>query len=111
MQFSCAGKITCKGRATRADPGMVFPTTRSVKDAAIRGASRRRGAALDGTPGLTVVEIMAAAIRHEIRGMHIMGENPFVSDPNSNKVRKALASLDFLAVQDIFLTETARSRT
>ena len=36
-----------------------------------------------------------------------MGENPFLSDPNVNKVKKALASLDFLAVQDIFMTETA----
>ena len=39
--------------------------------------------------------------------MLMMGENPFLSDPNINKVRKALASLEFLAVQDIFLTETA----
>ena len=39
--------------------------------------------------------------------MYMMGENPFLSDPNINKVRKALASLDFLVVQDIFLTETA----
>jgi formate dehydrogenase major subunit len=39
--------------------------------------------------------------------MYIMGENPFLSDPNVNKVRKALANLDFLVVQDIFLTETA----
>jgi formate dehydrogenase major subunit len=39
--------------------------------------------------------------------MYIMGENPFISDPNSNKVRQALSALDFLAVQDIFLTETA----
>ena len=39
--------------------------------------------------------------------MYMMGENPFLSDPNVNKVRKALAALDFLAVQDIFLTETA----
>src|SRR3970282_2313641 len=39
--------------------------------------------------------------------MLIMGENPFISDPNSNKVRKALSALEFLAVQDIFLTETA----
>jgi formate dehydrogenase major subunit len=39
--------------------------------------------------------------------MYIMGENPFLSDPNANKVRKALTNLDFLVVQDIFLTETA----
>ena len=37
----------------------------------------------------------------------MMGENPFLSDPNINKVRKALRALEFLAVQDIFLTETA----
>jgi formate dehydrogenase major subunit len=42
-----------------------------------------------------------------VRGMYMMGENPFLSDPNINKVRKALSSLDFLVVQDIFLTETA----
>ena len=39
--------------------------------------------------------------------MYMMGENPFLSDPNINKVRKALAALEFLVVQDIFLTETA----
>ena len=39
--------------------------------------------------------------------MYMLGENPFLSDPNINKVRKALAALDFLVVQDIFLTETA----
>jgi len=42
-----------------------------------------------------------------VRGMYMMGENPFLSDPNINKVRKALSALDFLVVQDIFLTETA----
>ncbi len=62
---------------------------------------------LDPQPGLTVVEIMMGALDKSIRGMYILGENPFISDPNSNKVRKALAALDFLVVQDIFLTETA----
>ena len=42
-----------------------------------------------------------------VRGMYMMGENPFLSDPNINKVRKALAALEFLVVQDIFLTETS----
>ena len=42
-----------------------------------------------------------------VRGMYMLGENPFLSDPNINKVRKALSALDFLVVQDIFLTETA----
>ena len=62
---------------------------------------------LDPDPGLTVVEIMNAAKKHEIRGMYVMGENPAMSDPDVNHAREALAALDHLVVQDIFLTETA----
>jgi formate dehydrogenase major subunit len=65
------------------------------------------GRELDPERGLTVTEIVASALKGGVRGMYMMGENPFLSDPNVNKVRKALASLDFLAVQDIFLTETS----
>ncbi len=65
------------------------------------------GVPLDPKPGLTVVEIMNAAKRHEIRGMYVMGENPAMSDPDINHAREALAALDCLVVQDIFLTETA----
>ncbi|MBL4693459.1 MAG: molybdopterin-dependent oxidoreductase, partial [Magnetovibrio sp.] len=62
---------------------------------------------LNPTPGLTVVEIMRAALTKDIRAMYIMGENPAMSDPDLNKTRKALATLDHLLVQDIFFTETA----
>jgi formate dehydrogenase major subunit len=62
---------------------------------------------LDPDPGLTVVEIMNAAKKREIRGMYIMGENPAMSDPDVDHAREALAALDHLVVQDIFLTETA----
>jgi len=65
------------------------------------------GVELDPDPGLTVVEIMNAAKRHEIRGMYVMGENPAMSDPDVDHAREALAALDHLVVQDIFLTETA----
>ena len=65
------------------------------------------GRELDPNRGLTVTEIIGAALHGSVRGMYMMGENPFLSDPNINKVRKALSSLDFLVVQDIFLTETA----
>jgi formate dehydrogenase alpha subunit len=58
-------------------------------------------------PGLTLVEMMNAAHAGEIKGMYIMGENPVVSDPNQQHVVEALEHLDFLVVQDIFLTETA----
>jgi formate dehydrogenase major subunit len=62
---------------------------------------------LDPERGLTVTEIMHSVLHGGVRGMYMMGENPFLSDPNINKVRKALAALEFLVVQDIFLTETA----
>jgi len=68
---------------------------------------RAWGKSLSPDPGLTVVEIMHAALQGDVKGMYIMGENPFLSDPNINKVRKGLGNLDFLVVQDIFLTETA----
>ena len=87
---------------------MVYPDYQSVGDSSIRTKFETAwGRELDSQPGLTVVEIMAGALTKDIRGMYILGENPFLSDPNANKVRGALAALDFLVVQDIFLTETA----
>lgn len=61
---------------------------------------------LDPQPGLTVVEVMHAAKKREIRGMFIQGENPAMSDPDLDHAREAMAALDHLVVQDIFLTET-----
>ena len=65
------------------------------------------GMALDPERGLTVVEIMNAAKAGAIKGMYIMGENPAMSDPDLNHAREALAGLEHLVVQDLFLTETA----
>jgi formate dehydrogenase major subunit len=62
---------------------------------------------LSPTPGLTVTEIMDAALEGKVRGIFIMGENPMLSDPNLSHVEAALEQVDFLAVQDIFLNETA----
>ena len=75
------------------------------------GDARKRfealwGATLDPKPGLTVVEIMDAVHAGKIRGMYIMGENPAMSDPDVSHAREALAALEMLVVQDIFLTET-----
>jgi formate dehydrogenase major subunit len=87
---------------------MVYPDYQPVSSQPIREKFEEAwGVSLDANPGLTVVEIMKGALDKTIRGMYILGENPFISDPNSNKVRRALTSLDFLVVQDIFLTETA----
>lgn len=62
---------------------------------------------LDTKPGLTVVEVIRAIDAGTIKGMYIMGENPAMSDPDADHAREALAKLDMLVVQDIFLTETA----
>ncbi|MCK7513593.1 MAG: hypothetical protein MZV70_62605 [Desulfobacterales bacterium] len=63
------------------------------------------------SPGLTVVEIMHAAMRGEIRGMYIMGENPAMSRPRRSTTRaRRWRSSSMLVVQDIFLTETALPR-
>ena len=62
---------------------------------------------LDDQVGLTVVEVMHAIKKGGIKGMYVQGENPAMSDPDANHAREALAALDHLVVQDIFLTETA----
>lgn len=57
--------------------------------------------------GLTIPEMLSSAENGELRAMYVMGENPMLSDPDVTHVRKALEKLDFLVVQDIFITETA----
>jgi formate dehydrogenase major subunit len=87
---------------------MVFPDYQPVADADARQKFEALwGQTLDPRPGLTVVEIMQAIHRGTLHGMYIMGENPAMSDPNLNHTRAALAKLDHLVVQDIFMTETA----
>jgi formate dehydrogenase major subunit len=87
---------------------MFFPDYKSVEDPQIRARVEAAwGAKLDPKKGLTVVEIMDAVHADVIKGMYIMGENPAMSDPDLNHARQALAHLEHLVVQDLFLTETA----
>ncbi len=87
---------------------MVFPDYQPVSDPAFRQTFERAWhLALDPRPGLTVVEIIHAIHAGTIRGMYIEGENPAMSDPDLNHAREALAKLEHLVVQDLFLTETA----
>ena len=87
---------------------MMFPDYRSVENADVRAEMEDFwGRPLDPKKGLTVVEIMDAVHEGQVRGMYIMGENPAMSDPDQIHARAALAKLDHLVVQDIFLTETA----
>ncbi len=87
---------------------MFYPDYQGVASRTVRERFEKLwGMSLDPKPGLTVVEIMRAASKQEIRGMYIVGENPAMSDPDVEHAREALATLDHLVVQDIFLTETA----
>ncbi|MDO8373628.1 MAG: formate dehydrogenase subunit alpha, partial [Polaromonas sp.] len=92
---------------------MMFPNYQRVDNAAAhQWFENFWNTKLDEKPGYTVVEIMHKALApdsdpHKVRGMYIMGENPAMSDPDLNHARHALASLQHLVVQDIFMTETA----
>jgi formate dehydrogenase major subunit len=87
---------------------MVYPDYQSVEKPQVRQLFEEFwGQKLDPKRGLTVVEIMNAVHAGEIRGMYVEGENPAMSDPDLNHAREALAKLEHLVVQDLFLTETA----
>jgi formate dehydrogenase major subunit len=87
---------------------MMFPDYGRVVNDDIRERFEELwGTKLDPEPGLTVVEIVDAIHANRIKGMYIMGENPAMSDPDAHHARAALARLEHLVVQDLFLTETA----
>ncbi len=66
------------------------------------------GCRLSSVPGLTLTEIIPAAYEGKIKAMYLIGENPSLSDPDITHVQEALEKLEFLVVQDIFLSETAK---
>jgi formate dehydrogenase major subunit len=88
---------------------MFLPDYKSVTDDGVRSAFTDvwKSGDFSAEKGLTVVEIMDAIHAGDIKAMYILGENPAMSDPDAEHAREALAKLDHLVVQDIFLTETA----
>lgn len=88
---------------------MFLPDYQSVMDDGVRSAFTDVWGTGDfsNEKGLTVTEIMDAAHHGDIKAMYILGENPAMSDPDVEHARDALAKLDHLVVQDIFITETA----
>ena len=88
---------------------MFLPDYQSVTDDGVRSAFSEiwQSGDFSAEKGLTVTEILDAVHAGKIRGMYILGENPAMSDPDVTHAREALAALDHLVVQDIFLTETA----
>jgi len=87
----------------------VFSGYQKVTDPEVRARFAQAWGAADlpERPGLTVVEALQAAEAGRLKALYIMGENPMVSDPDIRHVRRGLERLDFLLVQDLFLTETA----
>lgn len=88
---------------------MFLPDYQSVTDDGVRSAFTEvwNSGDFSSERGLTVTEIIDAIHRDQIKGMYILGENPAMSDPDVEHARDALAKLEHLVVQDIFLTETA----
>ena len=87
----------------------VYSGYQKVADPAVRETFARAWGveSLPDTPGLPLTRAMDAAVEGRLAGMFIMGENPVISDPDQAHARKALENLEFLAVQEIFLSETA----
>src|SRR5216683_786299 len=103
------GQNNVQGASDVALIPMFYPDYQSVEDPVVREKFEALWQTpLDEKRGLTVVEIMDAVHAGEIHGMYIMGENPAMSDPDVQHARQALAELEHLVVQDLFLTETAK---
>jgi len=87
----------------------AYPGAQSVTDPSTR---QRFEAAwecpLPSFPGLTLTEMLDSASKEKLKAIYLVGENPLLSNPDTKHTRKALEKLEFLVVQDIFLTETAR---
>lgn len=103
------GQVNVQGACDMGALVNVYPGYQRVTDEAARKKFEEAwGVPLSDQVGTTLVEMLHKAEQGEIRAMYIMGENPMISDPDVNHAEKCLKSLDFLVVQEIFLTETAQ---
>ena len=86
-----------------------YPGYQKVDNPAVREKFERAwGVPLSPVPGLKATDVFPAAIEGTIRGLYIYGEDPMVTDPDTHHIERALQSLDFLVVQELFMTRTAR---
>lgn len=79
-----------------------------TNDEVVKKFEKAWGVTLNRKPGVHATDVFPAAVRKEIRGLFIFGEDPIVTDADQNHIKKALSALDFLVVCDLFLTETAK---
>jgi formate dehydrogenase alpha subunit len=86
----------------------VYPAYQQVADPAVKTKFENAwGSALSDKPGLTLTEMFDAAGKSKVKAIYVIGENPVLSDPDAKHIKEALEKLEFLVVQDMFLTETA----
>ncbi|MCP4981764.1 MAG: molybdopterin-dependent oxidoreductase, partial [Gammaproteobacteria bacterium] len=103
------GQNNVQGSCDMAALPNYYPAYQLVSDANVRARFEKAwNAGLSDTPGMTVTQMFPAVLAGKIKAMYIMGENPVLSDADITHVEEALEKLDFLVVQDIFLTETAK---
>ena len=87
----------------------VYTGYQSVADPAVKEKFEKAwGATLNPAPGLTLTEIFGAAGNGQIKAIYLVGENPVLSDPDANHIKASLEKVEFLVVQDMFMTETAQ---
>ncbi|MCP4289189.1 MAG: molybdopterin-dependent oxidoreductase, partial [Gammaproteobacteria bacterium] len=103
------GQNNVQGSCDMAALPNYYPAYQLVNDADVRARFEKAwNADLSDAPGMPVTQMFPAVLAGKIKAMYIMGENPVLSDADITHVEEALEKLDFLVVQDIFLTETAK---
>jgi formate dehydrogenase major subunit len=103
------GQVNVQGACDMGGLPNVFSGYQSVADKnADAKFAQAWGRPLSNKVGLTVTEMLSGAEKGTIKALYVMGENPMLSDPDITHVQHALEKVEFLVVQDIFLTETAQ---
>jgi formate dehydrogenase alpha subunit len=103
------GQNNVQGACDMACLPNVYPGYQRIGDPDVgRRFQEAWGSALSDKPGLTLTEMFEAAHKGRVKAMYLVGENPVLSDPDATHVEEALKRLEFLVVQDMFLSETAR---
>lgn len=105
--FPLRGQNNVQGAGDMGGP-TYLPGYQNYADPQVKEKFEKRwGAPLPDDKGLTIPDMFEGALNGQVKAMYVMGENPMMSNPDLRQVNKALDNLDFLVVQDIFMTETA----
>jgi formate dehydrogenase alpha subunit len=106
--YSLRGQNNVQGASDMGALPNVLPGYQSMTNEAARAKFEKAwGTGLSDRPGLTATEMLGGAHTGDIKAMYIVGENPLISEPDAAHVAESLGKLDFLVVQDIFMSETA----